>query len=120
MLKAQVTGYIGKDAVIKNAQNGSFYFFSVAVKGLKDDEESTWVNITTRNDKIVPFLKKGTLVYIDGYLNCNVFIDKNNTPRASMNINSVTIELLKKPEKELAGNSAHTDDKLKDKDSVPF
>lgn len=75
MLKALIIGNLGKDAVVNTLPSGqSVINFSVAhtesYKDKQGDKQSktTWVDCAWWTDKhaIVPYLKKGTQVYIEG------------------------------------------------------
>lgn len=74
MLKLQVIGYIGKDAVINTVNNNTVINFTVAhTDKYKDNngnpvEKTTWVSCAywTQNTAIAQYLKKGKQIYAEG------------------------------------------------------
>lgn len=74
MLKAQLIGYIGKDAVVSDYNNRKVINFNVAHSEKYKDaqgvqhEKTTWVSCSYWTDKtaIAQYLRKGTLVYVEG------------------------------------------------------
>lgn len=68
MITLTFTGNIGFDAV-QEAQNGSkpYIRFTVAVnEKRKGIETTTWITVFTRNERLLPYLKKGTRVMVIG------------------------------------------------------
>lgn len=74
MLKIQVIGYCGKDAVVQQHGTESVINFSVCHTDKYKDasgqkyEKATWVNCSwwLENTNIAQYLKKGTLVWVEG------------------------------------------------------
>lgn len=74
MLKIQVIGHLGKDAVVKTVNGKSVINFSVAsTEKYKDaqgnlKENTTWVfcDYWIDNTNVAQYLKKGTQIYIEG------------------------------------------------------
>lgn len=74
MLKAQLIGYIGKDAVVSDYQGRKVINFNVAHSEKYRDaqgtqhEKTTWVSCSYWTDKtgVAQYLRKGTLVYVEG------------------------------------------------------
>lgn len=74
MLKAQLIGYIGKDAIVSDYKNRKVINFNVAHSEKYKDaqgvqhEKTTWVSCAYWTDKIgiAQYLRKGTLVYVEG------------------------------------------------------
>lgn len=74
MIKLQIIGNLGKDAVVNNVNGKSVINFSVAhtekykdATGVQKDR-TTWVECAFWSDKtaIAPYLKKGSTVYVEG------------------------------------------------------
>lgn len=74
MLKLNVIGHLGKDAVVNNVNGKSVINFSVAhsekirdAQGNQNDK-TVWVECAYWTDRvaIAPYLKKGTQVYAEG------------------------------------------------------
>ena len=68
MFIGNFTGYLAGDAELREYEGKKFYSFSVGVKDVhaKEGSETVWVQCTTNNTKIGPFLKKGKAVAIVG------------------------------------------------------
>jgi len=65
-----IAGNIGKDAEVRQTQNGKTVCgFTVAVSGRGKDAESTWFDCSLwgeRADKLAPYLRKGDKVTVSG------------------------------------------------------
>lgn len=73
MLKLNVIGHLGADVEIKDVNGKRFASFRVAhtdkytTAGGETKETTTWVECTLPDDsKVIPYLKRGTLVYCEG------------------------------------------------------
>lgn len=95
MKKAEIIGYIGKDAETKDDK----VTFTVGVsesytnKEGEKQERTTWFYCQGKFGKFAEYLKKGTHVYVRGDMSVNV-----NEGNAFINIYSPEIQLLgKKP-----------------------
>ena len=74
MIKLQIIGNLGKDAVVNNVNGKTVINFSVAhterykdATGVQKDR-TTWVECAFWSDKtaIAPYLKRGSTVYVEG------------------------------------------------------
>lgn len=111
ILKLQIIGYIGQDAAINDVVSDSKAInFSVAhsekwedANGVKN-ERTTWVNCSyfRKPDKIglAQYLKKGTLVYVEGSPSARAFTKSDGTNAASLDLRVHTIKLLSSGDKE--------------------
>lgn len=93
MLKAQIIGRLGKDAEIKKSNKGDFITFSVAVN-IYGQDEPVWVSVAYNNVKLLPYLLKGTQVYVDGNLNMRSFRKDNGETIQTLSITNSTVQLL--------------------------
>lgn len=107
MLEQQVIGNLGKDAELKNLNGSNVINFSVAhtEKWTANDgtkkEKTVWVDCAYWTDKtgIVPYLKKGTQVYVSGQPDVRAWNDQQGDARASLTLRVMRIHLLgSKPE----------------------
>jgi single-strand DNA-binding protein len=100
MLQIQTMGYLGKDATVSNYDGKAVINFSVAnterfvLKDGSSTEQTHWVECSYWSESTVyRFLKKGTLVFIQGALTVNLYDmpsgDKNY--RINARINKVEI-----------------------------
>jgi single-strand DNA-binding protein len=100
MLQIQTIGYLGKDAVISNYDGKQVINFSVAntekflLKDGSSTEQTHWIECSYwAESKVWQYLKKGTLIFIQGALTVNLYDmpsgDKNY--RINARINKVEI-----------------------------
>lgn len=118
MLKIDVIGYIGTDAHVEKIDSGrEFGAFRVAHSGsYKDDkgvvhESTIWVDVTCNSsDKIFPFLKKGTQVFVRGNAAFRVFsssVDKCHKCGVSVRASEIQLLSAKKEEKKEEKNNEY-------------
>lgn len=107
MNKLQIIGYVGGDAEIIKKNDSSFAKFTVAVdesyknkEGVKVDQ-TTWFNCILNDtaNKRIPYLKKGTLVYVEGKLRCKIYTNKKGEAAIDMALNVGYVQLLSAGEK---------------------
>lgn len=98
-----ITGNIGRDGELKYTPQGvALCEFSVAVgkvsgKGEQRTETTTWFKCTLwreRAEALAPYLKKGTKVLVAGELSASAYMNKEDKPVASLEINVREIDLL--------------------------
>lgn len=102
MLQTMCIGHIGADAEYKNVNGKEFSTFRIAnTEKWTDDagqvhENTIWVDcIIPGNPKVLPYLKKGTQVYVSGSLSLRVYSSaKDKCMKAGATINVKQIELL--------------------------
>lgn len=101
MLKAEIIGNLGADAKVVRGNSTDFVSLYVAhsrvfrkVDGT-DVSETYWVNVTINwnASNLLPYLKKGTKVFVRGNVHLRAFVDKEHNMRAGMDINADEIEL---------------------------
>jgi single-strand DNA-binding protein len=102
MLKLQMIGHLGKDCTV-NAVNGrNVINFSVAhSERFKDNagtprEKTTWVECAYWTEKvaIVPYLRKGQLVHLEGVPDVRHFTRNDGTPGVALTLRVFGIQLL--------------------------
>lgn len=101
MIRLEIIGNLGAD-VEKRVQNGSTYFtFRVAHSEKKVSQntgevttETTWVSCSCNyiSDKLLEFLKKGTKVFVRGYVSFKMF-KYDHEQRIGINLFATEIEL---------------------------
>lgn len=80
MLKMEMIGHLGADAEVKEFNGNKFVSFNVAhTEKRNGGERTTWVSCTRNGDggKILPFLKRGTQVFIRGDFNVELYQGRN-------------------------------------------
>jgi single-strand DNA-binding protein len=102
MIRAEIIGHLGKDAVVSNVNGKSVVNFSVAhSEKFKDangvqKERSVWADCSWWIEKttIVQYLKKGTLVYVDGQPNVRAYTNQNGQQGATLTLRVNSVQLL--------------------------
>ena len=103
MLRIEIIGNIGGDAEVKNDNGRKYVQFSVADsrKYKKEDgtevEVTNWVSCFLRNpdSAVVPFLKKGTRVFVRGNGELRLFSSaKDRMMKPGLSINVAEVELV--------------------------
>ncbi len=107
MIKLQIIGSLGKDAILKEVSGKNVINFSVAHSEKWKDaqgnqkERTTWVEAAYWTDKtgVLPYLLKGTTVYIEGSPEADAYTDKEGNAKGTLRMRVQNIQLLsKKPE----------------------
>jgi single-strand DNA-binding protein len=99
-------GYLGGDATVRNVNNDEFVVnFNVADSREFTDKGSgelikktQWFTCSywfKTEPKVAPFLKKGSLVYVEGSVSTDVFIDKSDKTQAQIKIKVSELKLLR-------------------------
>lgn len=102
MLVTTCIGYIGGDAEVKSANGNEFTTFRIAHSNRWTDaqgnthDETTWVDcIMNGRPKVLPYLKKGTLVCAEGTTALRIYSSaKDRCMKAGLTINVRNLELL--------------------------
>ena len=123
----QVIGSLGKDAIVNDVNGKKVINFSVAhsekwkdAQGEKK-EKTTWVDCAYWTDKttIAEYLKKGTLVYVEGIPDVRVYTTTDGRNGATLNARVVSIQLLSKAEGGSTTQAA-TESFVTEDNSLPF
>jgi len=84
MLALTIIGNLGGDAVIKDFNGQKFISFNVAHSERFTDqtgqkvEKTTWISCTKKGESaVLPYLKKGTTVYVRGDLSIKQYTDQH-------------------------------------------
>lgn len=118
MLKLDLIGYLGIDAEIKEIDGGKFITCRVAhtdtwtgSDGVKH-EQTQWINVIVQHQsKVIPYLKRGTQVYVRGNMRTRVYSSqKDKCMKAGITINATEIQLL----------SARKEEKNDEQSNAPF
>ena len=111
MIKLQVIGNLGKDALVNNVNGKTVINFNVAhTERFKDaqgnqKDRTTWVDCSYWTDRtaVAPYLKKGTQVYVEGTPDVRSYTTTDGRNGASLTLRISSVQLLgAKP----AGSSA--------------
>lgn len=93
--KVMLIGYLGRDAELRYLANAqAMVTFSLAINDTKD--KTTWVNASMfgeRAEKVAGYLRKGSLIYIEGRWNNREWEHEGEKRRVS-EVVAYTVELL--------------------------
>lgn len=102
MLKLNVIGHLGKDAIVNNVNGKSVINFSVAhsekirdAQGNQNDK-TIWVECAYWTDRvaIAPYLKKGTQVYAEGNGDIRSYTTNDGRSGTNLTLRVLNIQLL--------------------------
>lgn len=103
MLKAEIIGNLGADAVKNQGNDGTYISFRVAHSTTFTNKSTgevtkntTWVSCTLNGDggNLLPYLKSGEKVYCRGNLTSRIFVGHDGQKHAGLNLNVQEIELV--------------------------
>lgn len=103
MLKAEIIGNLGADAVRNQGNDGTYISFRVAHSITFTNRNSgevtkntTWVSCTMNGDggNLLQYLKSGEKVYVRGNLSSRIFVGHDGQKHAGLNISVSEIELV--------------------------
>ena len=102
MIKLNVIGHLGKDALVNNVNGRNVINFTVAhTEKFKDaqgvqKERTIWVDCAYWTDRtaIAPYLKKGTQVYVDGNPDVRVYTNQQGASSGIITLRVSNIQLL--------------------------
>lgn len=103
MLKAEIIGNLGADAVKNQGNDGTYISFRVAHSTTYTNRNSgevtkntTWVSCTMNGDggNLLQYLKSGEKVYVRGNLSSRIFVGHDGQRHAGLNISVTEIELV--------------------------
>jgi single-strand DNA-binding protein len=114
MIKLQVIGHLGTDALANTVMGNNVINFSVAhSEKYKDSqgvqkEKTTWVECAYWTDRtaIVPYLRKGTQVYVDGAPEVRSYTTKDGQKGSSLVLRVSSVQLLGNSENRPSNNSS--------------
>ncbi len=108
MRRIEIIGNLGKDAELKVVGQGTDVLnFSVAAKGSKKDDESTWFSCAlfgARATKLAEYLKKGQRVFIRGEVKVRKW-EANGKSGTDLDVNVDELELLGEKKDAAAGGT---------------
>lgn len=102
LLKLQVIGHLGQDATTKVVNGKTVINLSVAFTEKWKDaqgqpkEKTIWVSASWWTDRtnILPYLKKGTMVFIEGQPDTKVYTTQRNESVAQLTVRIDSVKLL--------------------------
>lgn len=98
-------GHLGHDAIHNQDPEGKDVInFNMATSDYcRGDMTTIWVNVSLWSKiKLLPYLKKGTKVLVDGHWNTHEYTDREGNKRWGINVRATSINLV--------GNKDHSAD----------
>ena len=94
MIKAEVIGNLGANAIVKNINGQDFVSFDIASTEKRknangvDVETTTWISVLMRGDggALTQYLTKGSTVFVRGDLRVSAYMDRSNQAQASASV----------------------------------
>jgi single-strand DNA-binding protein len=113
MIKLQVIGNLGKDAIVNNVNGRSVINFTVAhTEKFKDaqgnqKDRTVWVDCAYWTDRtaVAPYLKKGTQVYVEGNPDVRTYTTQDGKNGATLTLRVLSVQLLGTRNENGGGNS---------------
>jgi single-strand DNA-binding protein len=102
LIKLTIIGNLGRDAIVRDVQGKSVISFSVAhtekfkdTQGVQKDR-TTWVecNYWSERTNLVPYLKKGYQIYVEGQPSIDMYENKDAQKVAGVKLRVTLIQLL--------------------------
>lgn len=130
MIRLQLIGHLGHDAVQRHVNGKTVLSFRVAHterftnrEGILQ-EKTIWVDCSYwEHEKVGPYLTKGTRIYVDGNPSAEVYVNNHGEQQSSIRLRVTTLQLLSSRRgnggKELEGEEAANDDAAL-ADDLPF
>lgn len=102
MVKLQVIGYLGKDAITNTVNGKTVINFTVAhtdkIREANGDikDKTIWVDCSywTEKTAIAPYLKKGTQVYAEGNGDIRTYTTQDGRNGATLTLRVLNVQLL--------------------------
>lgn len=99
MLKLQLIGRLSADAQVKESNGKKYLIFSAyhSRKIKENDYKSTFINciyFSEKAESYAQWLTKGKAVFIEGEPTARGYVDKDNKPQGSLDVNVRTIEFV--------------------------
>lgn len=129
MLKLEIIGNVGQDAVMKSLAGKNFVSFSVAhsekIKAMNNQiiENTVWVSVLSTQENLLQYLKSGSKVFVRGNMRVNQYTDKSGNSRVSIEVYASEIQLcdLKKTARQdTPMTAASYQQKNVEPDNLPF
>ncbi|SHL92461.1 single-stranded DNA-binding protein [Chitinophaga sp. CF418] len=121
MIRLQLIGHLGHDAVQRHVSSKSVLSFRIAhterytnKEGVMQ-EKTIWVDCSYwEREKVGPYLTKGTRVYVDGTPSAEVYVNSQGEQVSTLRLRVGTLQLLSSPRgsgrREMDGEEAVSDD----------
>ncbi len=138
MIKLQVIGNLGKDAVVNTVNGKTVINFTVAHSEKYKDAQGnpkdkvTWVDCAHWTDRtaVAPYLKKGTQVFVEGTPDVRTYTTQDGRNGATLSLRINSVQLLGSRNADGSSNENNSESKstetissnteMNDNDDLPF
>lgn len=129
MIKMQMIGFIGRDAVMRQHGIENVLTWSTAHTDKYKDtsgvqhQKTTWVSCSWWVDgqsKVGQYLKKGTLVYLEGFPEAKMWENQDGKKACGITMRVVKLELLGGKREEHNDNAPQQQPKVDDEGFTPY
>ena len=110
MVTLSIIGNIGQDAVVRSFDDQQVLTFNVCCDCGK--EKTVWISVSSKahaQSKVVEFLKKGQLVYVQGMMSTRIYKGIDGMYHAGINVYAQDIRLCGAAPKQEQSQSDETD-----------
>ena len=97
MIKTEVIGCVGQDAVLREIAGYTYTCFDLAVmERVKGEERTTWVRIRKfdKEQKYAQYITKGKAIYVEGRPQVSAYTNKEGNPAADMTVWADRLEFI--------------------------
>lgn len=113
MIKLQLIGNLGKDAIVNNVNGKTVINFTAAhTEKYKDNQgvqkdRTIWVDCAywTERTAIAPYLRKGTQVYLEGQPEVRTYTTQDGKNGATLTVRVSTVQLIGGRQENAGGNN---------------
>ena len=127
MLQMSAIGHLGNEAVTRDVNGKKVISFSVAhSEKFKNGEgvlteRTTWIDCSYWNESIgiLPYLKKGVQVYVQGNPVIDTYVSKEGVTRAALRVRVQSVQLLGSPRQEGGQPTSHASNNVTASNEVP-
>lgn len=97
MIKTEVIGCVGQDAVLRDIAGNTYACFDLAVKErVKGEEKTTWVRVRKfdKEQKLAQYITKGKAIFVEGRPQVSAYQNKDGNPAADLTVWAERMEFI--------------------------
>lgn len=127
--KVILIGNMGKDPEVRHLEGGSVVSnFTMATNENYKDRNGEWQKITEWHNIVAwgglaeyaeKWLKKGSMIFVEGKITTETYTDKDNIERRSTRIKALTIRMLDRRDSDMSTDSNSSSSMSSQSDDIP-
>jgi len=89
MIRTELIGCVGQDAVLRDIAGNMYACFDLAVKErAKGEEKTTWVRVRKldREQKLTQYITKGKAIFVEGRPQVSAYLNKESRPACDLTV----------------------------------